>query len=352
MNKMQRATKSSPKRDERASDKDREGSTLSRRRFLKSSAGLGLALANPTGLTHLAAQEDEAKVSASLPIIDTHQHLWDLSKLRLPWIQNPSAKPLARSFLVRDYDEATRHANVVKTVYMEVNCDPSQHESEADSVLNICRSRGSRMRGAVIGGAVQSPAFKDYIMKYASDSLVKGVRMVLHNADRPKGMCLERSFVENVQLLGKLGLSFDLCMRPAELLDGVRLIERCPQTRFIIDHCGNMDVQSTDSILRKAWEQGIKAAAAQEKVVCKISGIVVTANPKNWKAADLAPVVNFCLDAFGEDRVVFGGDWPVCTLRATYQQWLDALTEIVGNRTPEFRRKLFHDNAAALYQLG
>jgi L-fuconolactonase len=86
-------------------------------------------------------------------------------------------------------------------------------------------------------------------------------------------------------------------------------------------------------------------------VVCKISGIVVTAKANGWQASDLASVVNFCLDTFGENRVFFGGDWPVCTLRATYQQWLDALNEIVRSRSAEFRRKLFHDNAAAFYKL-
>ena len=95
----------------------------------------------------------------------------------------------------------------------------------------------------------------------------------------------------------------------------------------------------------------MKAAAGLENVVCKISGIVVTAKGRDWQPADLAENVNYCLDTFGEDRVFFGGDWPVCTLRASLAQWVDALKWIVRDRSPEYRRKLLHDNAVRLYGL-
>jgi L-fuconolactonase len=322
---------------------------LSRRRFLLATGGLGFAaFASSFQRSDLLQAGDGLKATG--PIVDTHQHLWDLSKLRLPHLKNPKAKPLRRNFLLSDYNEATAKAHVEKTVYMEVDCDPKQKRIEADYVLNICRTPGSQMKGAVIGGVMHSDEFAAYIKEFAQNPYVKGVRTVLHNPDLPRGMCLERQFVDNVRLLGHLGLSFDLCMRPGELIDGVRLGEKCEQTRFIIDHCGNMDVQSADAKLRSAWEQAIKAAAARPNFVCKISGIVVTAK-EDWKPSDLESVINFCLESFGEDRVFFGGDWPVCTLKSTYQQWVDALNWIVRNRTDAFRRKLFHDNAVRFYKL-
>jgi predicted TIM-barrel fold metal-dependent hydrolase len=286
-----------------------------------------------------------------LPIVDTHVHLWDLSKLHLPWMNLPKGKPLAHDYLLKDYDTATAGANVVKTVYMEVACDPKQHAVEAEYVINLCRQPGSRMAGAVIGGSLQSDRFADYIKEYAQNPYVKGVRMVLHDPDRPRGMCLQPQFVENVRLLGQLGLSFDLCMRPAEIIDAVRLIEKCPQTRFIIDHCGNWDVQTTDTKLHSEWERAMRAAASHPNVVCKISGIVATARPGEWKPADLAPTINFCLDSFGDRRVFFGGDWPVCTPVATWAQWLAALQTIVASRSLEFQKRLFHDNAVQFYKL-
>ena len=135
-----------------------------------------------------------------------------------------------------------------------------------------------------------------------------------------------------------------------ELADAVKSVEQCPQTKFVIDHCGNLGVTNTDAALRANWEAGMKALAALPNTVCKISGIVASANP-NWTAADLAPNMNFSMETFGEDRGMFAGDWPVCTLRASFAQWLGALREIVRSRSPELQRKLFHDNAVKFYGL-
>jgi L-fuconolactonase len=194
-------------------------------------------------------------------------------------------------------------------------------------------------------------AFRQHAKTYEDNEYIKGYRTVLHDADRPEGMCLAPTFVEHMKMLGTMGKSFDLCMRPEEILDGVKLAEKCPKTRFVLDHCGNLSVTNTDDKLRKTWEAGIKAAAGLENMVCKISGIIVTAKKGGWTAKDLADNINFCMEAFGKDRVMFAGDWPVCTLRASFAEWTNALKEIVKGRPQEFQRKLFHDNAVKFYGL-
>ena len=251
-----------------------------------------------------------------------------------------------------DYSEATKNANVVKTVYMEVNVRADQQQQEAEYVIDLCKRDDNPMVGEVVGGYPHAKGFREYITELARSKYIKGVRTVLHDADRPKGLCLQPDFVDNIRLLGELGRSFDLCMRPGEIIDGARLAERCPKTKFIIDHCGNMSVTSTDTALRKRWQHAMQAAAEHENVVCKISGIVATAKKGEWQATDLAPNMEFCMETFGEDRVFFGGDWPVCTLKATFQQWVDALKTIVKDKSPKFQRKLFHDNAVKFYGLG
>jgi predicted TIM-barrel fold metal-dependent hydrolase len=329
----------------------------SRREFLKQASAIVTAGVASTVLPDLqstsrAADKKGKPVNkAAIPVVDTHHHLWDVTKFDLPWLKNEGVESLNRSFVMSDYLRATKGLNVVKTVYMEVNVHPSQQAKEAEHVIGLCRRDDNPMVAAVIGGFPHDASFKKYITEFAKSKYVRGVRTVLHDADRPKGLCLQPRFVENIKLLGQLGLSFDLCMRPDELIDGVRLAEKCPKTRFVIDHCGNMSVTSTDKKLRKSWQQGIKAAAGLENTVCKISGIVVTAKKDNWTPADLAPNINFCMQSFGEDRCYFGGDWPVCTLKASFPQWLDALKWIVRDRSPAFRRKLFHDNAVKFYRL-
>jgi predicted TIM-barrel fold metal-dependent hydrolase len=125
-------------------------------------------------------------------------------------------------------------------------------------------------------------------------------------------------------------------------------VDACPQTRFILDHCGNAAVTDPD---REPWRRAIGEIARRERVVCKISGIVANAAHGSWRPADLAPFVNHCLAEFGPDRVMFGGDWPVCTLNASYRQWVEALREIVTGRPLADRRKLWHDNAVRFYGL-
>ena len=145
-----------------------------------------------------------------------------------------------------------------------------------------------------------------------------------------------------------MGLSYDICIRPGELPDAAKLIEECPGTRFILDHCGNANVQAKD---RTQWQNDIGEVAKRKNVVCKVSGIVASAKPGAWSADDLAPIVNHTLDVFGPNRVMFGGDWPVCTLAATYRQWVEALKAIVKERKEEEQRKLFYDNAVKFYGL-
>jgi predicted TIM-barrel fold metal-dependent hydrolase len=300
----------------------------------------------------LEAHQSKPADAAALPIVDTHQHLWDLEKFTLPWLENGGPEELRKSFVMSDYLKATQGLNVVKTVYMEVNVAADQQEKEADYVIALCQDKDNPMAAAVVGGSPQQAGFRKYAEKYAESKFIKGYRTVLHDPDRPQGMCLTPVFVEHMQMLGSMGKCFDLCMRPGELMDGVKLAEKCPNTRFVLDHCGNLSVTNTNEKLRKDWEAGIKAAAGLENMVCKISGIVVTARKDAWTPADLAPNINFCLEAFGENRAYFAGDWPVCTLRATFPQWLDALKTIVKDRPVAFQRKLFHNNAVKFYGLG
>ncbi len=113
-----------------------------------------------------------------------------------------------------------------------------------------------------------------------------------------------------------------------------------------------MDVTVTDKKERQVWMDGMKALAQHANVVCKISGIIVTAK-KDWKPADLEPNMRFSMETFGPDRRMFAGDWPVCTLRASFRQWVDALKEIVRGMDMSLadQKKLFHDNAVKFYAL-
>jgi L-fuconolactonase len=147
--------------------------------------------------------------------------------------------------------------------------------------------------------------------------------------------------------LAENGMHFELCMRHADLPDAIKLAKACPETRFVLDHCGNPDLKKHDQ-----WKRDMEALAQCKNVLaCKVSGIVASADPTKWSADDLAPVVNHTLDTFGPDRVMFGSDWPVCLRTATIKQWLAALDAIVKERKAENLTKLFRKNAERVYRL-
>lgn len=316
-------------------------STMNRRRFLGHGAVVSVALAASSGSVVPAAEPGEPA------IIDTHQHLWDLKRLRLAWLDSSKSKTLNRSFLPEDYRRATAGLNVVKSVYMEVDAAPAHQEVEARWIVDLIKGRQTKTVAAVISGRPASTGFKDYLGQFRDVPEIKGMRQVLHSGETPAGYCLDPKFVRGIRLLGEIGWSFDLCMRPGELLDGAKLALDCPGTSFILDHCGNAPVFGD----REGWKTDVAEVAERKNVVCKVSGIVASTAGKTWTPDDLAPIINHVLNVFGPDRVVFGGDWPVCTLGASYRQWVEALRTVVKDRPEAERRKLFHDNAERVYRL-
>lgn len=284
-----------------------------------------------------------------MPIIDTHQHLWDFTKFQPPWLK--SEPKLNRSMTLADYAKATAGLNVVKTVYMEVDVAPKQQVAEAEYVRGLCASKKTVMAAAVVSCRPALPGFAAYVKRFEKSPYhpyIKGVRQVLQVPDAPRGLCLQATYVKNLQLLGELGLSFDICIRPTELSDAAKLVDKCPKTRFVLDHCGNGQVANPN---QKQWERDMRELAKRPNIVCKVSGIVKTVKPGMDPVKALMPVVNPTLEAFGPDRVMFGGDWPVCNLGSTFKGWVETLQTIVKDRPDDERRKLFHDNAERFYGL-
>jgi L-fuconolactonase len=316
---------------------------MNRRDFLAASAAT-------IATTPFATSEDKPM----LPVVDTHQHLWNLDELKLAWFdpKTPEGKILGHNFTPKEYAEATKGLNVVKAVYMEVDVVPEQQQKEADYIVDLCKSGKTVTCAAVVSGRPNSDGFEKYAKQFKGHKYVKGIRQVLHVKDTPAGYCLDEKFVKGIQLLGELGLSFDMCARPAELPDFIKLADKCPGTRFILDHCGNGDLKHTPA-QRDAWKKDMTEIAKRKNLVGKVSGFIASAPGRGkWTLDDLAPIINHTLDSFGPDRVMFGGDWPVCLLGVEkYADWLNALKTVVKDRSEEQQKKLFHDNAVKFYGL-
>ena len=254
------------------------------------------------------------------PIIDTHLHFWDLSRFKLPEIE--SYQPLKRNYLLSDVSEAIKNLNVERIVYMEVNLIQEQKYSEAEYIMEVCAQDDNPISAAFIGGNPLSYSFRDYAQLFKDSDYIKGVRHVLHPPEIKRGYCLEDEFIDNIRLLGELGLKFCVCMRPSELSDAVKLAELCPETTLILDHCGNGVPAIVNGSTQESeygmglfkhnqdqWFIDIEALAKRGNVVCKISGMLFKTDPDSITPEFLAPTINHCLDTFGPDRVMFGSNY-------------------------------------------
>jgi len=279
------------------------------------------------------------------PIIDTHQHLWDLSQFPYSWCRDIPG--LNRTFKVADYLDAIAGIGVQKSVFVECDVDEPHAMAEARHVLSLTNHPDNPIAGVVASCRPEQDDFAECVDQLAGHPNLKGFRRVLHNM--PDETSQTPSFAPNVRRLADHGLSFDLCVQARQLPLALRLAEQCPDVQFILDHCGVPDVKGRRM---DPWRDYIKQIGQLPHVACKISGLVAYADPEHWTVEDLRPFYEHVVDCFGWDRVMWGSDWPVCTLSATYQQWVDAALELTKKVTERDRKRLFHDNAERVYRLG
>ena len=279
-----------------------------------------------------------------MKIVDTHQHLWDLGLFRYLWLDSVPA--LNRSFGMNDYFEATRGLAIEKSVFVECDVVEPSIPDETNHVLRIADQPDNPVEGVVASARPEKKRFKAYLETIVGHPKLKGIRRILHT--QPDELGQGELFLENVQSLAGYGLSFDICVLARQLPIAINLISKCPDVNFILDHCGVPEVKGK---ILDPWRGHILEISKLPNVTCKISGLVAYADPATWTAEDLRPYVEHVVESFGWDRVMFGSDWPVCTLAATYKQWVDALLSLTANAGDANQNKLFHDNAIRVYRL-
>ena len=280
-----------------------------------------------------------------MKIVDTHQHLWDLDLFRYAWLEQFPV--LNRSFRMDDYLAATRGLTVEKSVHLEADVDEPFMLDETSHVLRLADRADNPLAGVVACGRPESKEFQGYLEKIVGHPKLKGIRRVLHT--QPDELGQGETFIGNVRSLANHGLSFDICVLERQLPLATRLVSRCPEVTFILDHCGVPQVK--DKVL-EPWRSNLRELSRFSNVFCKISGLVAYADPDNWTADDLRPYIDHVIECFGWDRVMFGSDWPVCTLSASYRQWVDVLLSLTRGAGEENQKKFFHDNAVRTYRLG
>ena len=281
-----------------------------------------------------------------VPIVDAHLHLWDPHRFRMRWLDDIPL--LNKPYGLAEYREHTQGLNIGAMVYLEVDVEPAYGLLEAHWVADRARE-DPRLQGIVPWAPLEygdrARAYLEALCRISP--LIKGVRRILQSEPDP-AFCLRPDFVRGIQILPEYGLSFDICIYHHQLASVVELVRRCPATNFILDHIGKPNIRGQ---VLDPWREQIRELAGLPNVICKVSGIVTEADHQRWTAGDLAPYVAHVLEAFGEDRVAFGGDWPVALLASGYRRWVETLEDLTAHLSPEAKRKLWADNARRVYRL-
>ena len=277
-------------------------------------------------------------------IIDSHLHLWDTHQLHYPWLQ--TIPLLNRSFTFTELNSTIASLPIQGMVFIQAECLHEEALNEIDWVTQLAKKE-TRLKGIVAYAPLEkNEDMLAYLKILKKNSLVKGVRRIIQT--EPNRFCLHPTFIENVNLLSELNLSFDLCVASHQLPEVIRLVEQCPKTKFVLDHLGKPLIAKKEL---HPWKDHLTTLSQFDHVWCKVSGMITEANHAKWHANDLKPYFNHAIESFGFDRVMFGSDWPVLHLAGNYKNWVNTLYHLVGENREQDLKKLFYENAKKFYKL-
>ncbi|MER8612189.1 amidohydrolase [Mesorhizobium sp. M0435] len=277
-------------------------------------------------------------------IFDTHLHLIDQSALRYPWLSGVPA--LNRDFSYDEYAVQARRAGIDGALHMEVDVDPADIEAETSRVKALSRHKASLLRGAIASCRPEEPGFAAYLERQRADPFVKGFRRVLHVM--PDELSEGALFRENIKRLAGSGLTFDLVVLPHQIPKAIALADLAPDVQFVLDHCGVPDIKGGSE---HPWREHMAEIARRPNVVGKISGVVAYADAGSWTVDTLRSYVEHTIACLGWERVVWGSDWPVCTLGGGLATWIAATHALLAGASDDERQKLLSGNAKRLWSL-
>lgn len=275
-------------------------------------------------------------------IIDSHHHLWDLGVREQPWLAQPGLAALRRNFLEPDYAAVAAAAGVTSSVVVQTVDLPE----ETPEMLAVAAD--SDVVAAVVGWVDLTAA--DVAERLASfgGGKLAGIRHQVQSEPDP-GWLVRPDVLRGLAALARAGLVYDLVITAAQLPAASAAAEAVPDLTFVLDHLGKPPIAAGEL---EPWATDLRRLAALPNVVAKLSGLVTEADLGHWRTADLRPYAEVALDCFGADRLMYGSDWPVCTIAAGYDEVLAAARELTSGLAAAERDAIFAGTATRIYRLG
>jgi L-fuconolactonase len=283
---------------------------------------------------------------AARPIIDAHVHIWDTDRFPIPWLEE--IPKLNKRNWIDDYFAATGELPVQGFVYLQVEVSQPYALIEARTIAALAEVDKRVLAIVPWAPLEEGERVRIFLEQLKSISpKIKSIRRIVQGEADPE-FCLQPGFIRGNQILAEYDLTSEICCYYTQLAANIEMVKQCPHTQFILNHIAKPNIRAGEF---QPWADQLTELASLGNVVCKISGATTEADHENWTLDDVRPYVEHALSAFGEDKVLFGSDWPVVTQAATYQRWVETVEEITKDLSEEQKNKLWRENAIRFYRL-
>ncbi|SDO66771.1 amidohydrolase family protein [Actinacidiphila guanduensis] len=275
--------------------------------------------------------------------VDAHHHLWDLSRRPQPWIAGEALAPIDRTFELAELRPLLAEHGIGATVLVQ----SSSSLEETRELLALARESGGLVAGVVGWADLTDPALPDVLADLAARGPLAGIRHQVQ--DEPDARWLDRPDVRaGLAAVGAAGLVYDLLVTPEQTEAAIAAVRDLPEVRFVLDHAGKPPIASG---AWQPWADRLTELAALPNVWCKLSGLITEAGFDTWRPQDVLPYARHVLDAFTPARVLFGSDWPVCTLAGRYADVFALAEQAVAALSPAEQEAVLGGTASEVYGL-
>lgn len=273
--------------------------------------------------------------------IDSHQHFWRYNSDDYPWIDD-SRQPLKLDYMPPDLQPLMTATGIDGTVAVQAR----QYLRETEFLLELA-DQYDFIRGVVGWVDMRADDVEAQLERFAPHPRMVGVRHIVHDEADDRFM-LGGNFLRGLAKLAACDLRYDLLLFPRHLPIAIDVVKRFPEQPFVLDHIAKPFIK--DGLL-EPWERDIRQLAAHDNVWCKVSGMVTEAAWGGWTQADYIPYLDVVFDCFGVDRLMFGSDWPVCTLSGSYSQVVGIVKTYIAALSADEQAAVMGGNASVFYQL-
>jgi L-fuconolactonase len=273
--------------------------------------------------------------------IDAHHHLWKFDPVRDSWITDEMAV-IQNDFLPEDFKLVLQRHGFDGSVVVQTD----QSETENDLLLSYAKTNDF-IKGIVGWIDLQGENVQERLGAYADSKRMKGFRHVLQG-ESDRSLMLKPAFMNGVSKLSEYEFTYDILIFPDQLQYIPKFVSAFPNQRFVIDHIAKPDIKNAEI---DQWKKEINEVAKYQNVWCKISGMVTEGDWKNWKQQDFISYLDTIVGAFGTKRIMYGSDWPVCLLAASYENVLGIVEQYFAGLSESERQLFFGGNAIQFYNL-